>query len=180
MWIRILCIESAKTVNEMTLNELLKLTTLWTTGPRSPDFISHQLDCNNCCKRMWDRNVFPQAPYSPDLVYSDYYPGANSEWIQVFGSTFDPNFHFHGQFWIHWIHFEYCIYPKYSHPLLFTLYLSSTSPFYYLWMHHENMPIYFDPLKPHFYVQCSKPGFYRCIHYFSYFCSKILIYGYSL
>ena len=31
--IRILYIESAKTVNEMTLNELVKLTTLWTTGP---------------------------------------------------------------------------------------------------------------------------------------------------
>ena len=26
-------IESAKTVKEMTLNELVKLTTLWTTGP---------------------------------------------------------------------------------------------------------------------------------------------------
>ena len=33
--IRILCIESPKTVNEMTLNELVKLTTLWTTGPWS-------------------------------------------------------------------------------------------------------------------------------------------------
>ena len=33
--IRILYIESAKTVNEMILNELVKLTTLWTTGPRS-------------------------------------------------------------------------------------------------------------------------------------------------
>ena len=32
--IRILCIESAKIVNEMALNELVKLTTLWTTGPR--------------------------------------------------------------------------------------------------------------------------------------------------
>ena len=32
--IRILYIESAKTVNEMTLYELVKLTTLWTTGPR--------------------------------------------------------------------------------------------------------------------------------------------------
>ena len=31
----ILCIESAKTVNEMTLNELVKLTVLWTTGPRT-------------------------------------------------------------------------------------------------------------------------------------------------
>ena len=32
--IRKLYIESAKTVNEMTLDELVKLTTLWTTGPR--------------------------------------------------------------------------------------------------------------------------------------------------
>ena len=31
--IRILYIESTKTVNEMTLNELVKLTTLWTTRP---------------------------------------------------------------------------------------------------------------------------------------------------
>ena len=31
--IRIIYIESAKTVNEMTLSELVKLTTLWTTGP---------------------------------------------------------------------------------------------------------------------------------------------------
>ena len=31
--IRLLFIKSAKTVNEMTLNELVKLTTLWTTGP---------------------------------------------------------------------------------------------------------------------------------------------------
>ena len=31
--IRILCIETTKTVNEMTLNALVKLTTLWTTGP---------------------------------------------------------------------------------------------------------------------------------------------------
>ena len=33
--IRILYIESAKTVNDMTLNELVKLTMLWTTGPWS-------------------------------------------------------------------------------------------------------------------------------------------------
>ena len=32
--IRILYIEVSKTVNEMTLNELVKLTMLWTTGPR--------------------------------------------------------------------------------------------------------------------------------------------------
>ena len=30
---RILYIESTKTVNEMTFNELIKLTTIWTTGP---------------------------------------------------------------------------------------------------------------------------------------------------
>ena len=51
--IRILYIESAKTVNEMTLNELVKLTTLWTTGPWSstasmapsllPKFLSRRL-----------------------------------------------------------------------------------------------------------------------------------------
>ena len=35
--IKILYIESAKTVNEMTLNELVKLTTLWTTGPSKFD-----------------------------------------------------------------------------------------------------------------------------------------------
>ena len=36
--------------------------------------------------------------------------------------------------------------------------------------HHENMLMYFDPLKPHFYN--SKTGVYRGIHYFSYLCSK--------
>ena len=39
--IRILYTESAKTVNKMTLNELVKLTMLWTTGPR---FI-HNTNC---------------------------------------------------------------------------------------------------------------------------------------
>ena len=36
--IRILYIESTKTVNEMTLNELVKLTMLWTTGPSLLNF----------------------------------------------------------------------------------------------------------------------------------------------
>ena len=31
--ISILYIESAKTINEMTFNKIVKLTTLWTTGP---------------------------------------------------------------------------------------------------------------------------------------------------
>ena len=38
--IRILYIKSAKTVIEMTLNKLVKLTTLWTTGPCA--FVFHQ------------------------------------------------------------------------------------------------------------------------------------------
>ena len=32
-----------------------------------------------------------------------------------------------------------------------------------LLIHHENIPIYFDPLKPHFYK--VKNGVYRVIHY---------------
>ena len=36
----------------------------------------------------------------------------------------------------------------------------------------------FDPLKPHFLD--SKPGVYRGIHYFSYFCSKNIDCGYLL
>ena len=49
--IRILYIESAKTVNEMTLNELVKLTTLWTTVPcmlsfNTMTFFSWYYNCN--------------------------------------------------------------------------------------------------------------------------------------
>ena len=40
---------------------------------------------------------------------------------------FEAKFHFHGKFWIN---LGYHIYSRYSHPLLFTLYFSSTSPFY--------------------------------------------------
>ena len=38
--IRLLYIESAKTVNEMTLNELVKLTMLWTIGPDCLDALA--------------------------------------------------------------------------------------------------------------------------------------------
>ena len=47
--IRILYIESAKTGNEMTLNELVKLTTLWTTGP----CIDKQAAYNGIIKALW-------------------------------------------------------------------------------------------------------------------------------
>ena len=62
--IRILCIESAKTANEMTFNELVKLTMLWTTGPCKLFFIKltehsiyHCNVCNvmmqHCCHIFW-------------------------------------------------------------------------------------------------------------------------------
>ena len=44
---RILYIESTKTVNEMTLNELVNLTTLWTAGPRP------LLSINIFCSIQW-------------------------------------------------------------------------------------------------------------------------------
>ena len=52
--IRILYIESAKTVKEMTLNELVKLTTLWTTGPRHIWLVP---------MRYWVRNLYYQWLY---------------------------------------------------------------------------------------------------------------------
>ena len=42
--ISILYLESAKTVNEMTLNELVKLTTLWTTGHRAQGSVVQSID----------------------------------------------------------------------------------------------------------------------------------------
>ena len=47
--IRILYIESAKTVNEMTLNELVKLTTLWITGPCMSCRIKNLIYVIRCC-----------------------------------------------------------------------------------------------------------------------------------
>ena len=47
---------------------------------------------------------------------------------------FDTKFYFHGNFWINLLSLGYHVYPKYLHLLLFILYFSSTSPFYYLRM----------------------------------------------
>ena len=66
--IRLLCIESAKTVNEMTLNELVNLTTLWTTGPWSFTCLSvtktakfdHPKDF---CSVFAQRNTIPVCLY---------------------------------------------------------------------------------------------------------------------
>ena len=57
--IRILCIESAKTVNEMTLNELVKLTTLWTTGPST----------FRMKKSVLSGAVFTRVPKAPQSSY---------------------------------------------------------------------------------------------------------------
>ena len=47
--ISILCIESPKTINEMTLNEVVKLTMLWTTGPWSHSaVIKMNVVCKTC------------------------------------------------------------------------------------------------------------------------------------
>ena len=57
---RILYIESAKTVNEMTLNELVKLTTLWTTGPWYGEMIHfHGRQCQTDFVPFW-KGVFPR------------------------------------------------------------------------------------------------------------------------
>ena len=53
--IRILYIESTKTVNEMTLNELVKLTALWTTGPKSSQTY------NSCTPVKCDNTVVDKA-----------------------------------------------------------------------------------------------------------------------
>ena len=56
---RKLYIESAKTVNEMTLNELVKLTTLWTTGPRITNSV--ELDEMACYKHSSGSGLFAQV-----------------------------------------------------------------------------------------------------------------------
>ena len=66
--IRILCIESAKTVNEMTLNELVKLTTLWTTGPRT--LTSENVPSDMCAqRRLWSTCAFAENDYNLNWVH---------------------------------------------------------------------------------------------------------------
>ena len=65
--IRILCIESARRVNEMTLNELVKLTTLWTTGPR---FVhcQHLMHATFFLTTGCNMNAISLCPWSVDVV----------------------------------------------------------------------------------------------------------------
>ena len=62
--IRILCIESAKTFNEMILNELVKLTTLWTTGP-------WLRICNAFTKESHGTQA-PKVPYTLKVPYEGF------------------------------------------------------------------------------------------------------------
>ena len=66
--IRILCSESAKTVNEMTLNELVKLTTLWTTGPRLQSDYLIQFVVNSWYK--FKHLMTNRCSANPDLLAS--------------------------------------------------------------------------------------------------------------
>ena len=67
--IRILCIECAKTVNEMTLNELVKLTTLWKNWTqknrqqRPGWYFTHaQDDLNPLILRMFEDTLLTEPP----------------------------------------------------------------------------------------------------------------------
>ena len=71
--IKIMYIESAKTVNEMTLNELVKLTTLWTTGPwcaRKQTIISNKKTVSD--NRSWTVGTYSKlniANYLVELIW---------------------------------------------------------------------------------------------------------------
>ena len=73
--IRILCIESTKTVNEMTLNELIKLTTLWTTGPLYIKWIVYI-----CWFFLYLQIDFTMAHLMSDK-YSSRNRGKNLRWV---------------------------------------------------------------------------------------------------
>ena len=61
--IRILYIESTKTVNEMTLNELVKLTTLWTTGLSMPKIFQLWTDRQSATEGH-HRELFESQPFN--------------------------------------------------------------------------------------------------------------------
>ena len=60
-------IEAAKTVNEMTLNELVKLTTLWTTGPSFASFM-----CS-----LFPRTTLIDFSFMKDLIQLRFYGPVN-------------------------------------------------------------------------------------------------------
>ena len=70
-------IESAKTVNEMTLNELVKLTTLWTTGPRTHPKPTNSTENDNSSltplSLLFSHTIYePNSPERPEeLILSE-------------------------------------------------------------------------------------------------------------
>ena len=66
--IRILCIESTKTVNEMTLNELIKLTMLWTTGPWIALWSYH------IYLKHWDRQAWAKSADPDHMLQNTIHP----------------------------------------------------------------------------------------------------------
>ena len=70
---RILYIESAKTVNEITLNEFVKLTTLWTTGPRSMLAMTSPLHNMTQKRNKWFFKT----------IYQEIKFDRNSKWIEA-------------------------------------------------------------------------------------------------
>ena len=91
--IRILYIEYSKTVNVMTLNKLVKLTTLWTTGPR-------QLKClNSRISTVNDYGIWIFKVIKGLFVLRLYSPvnPNGSCWVQSVYLTSLPNHTFTGQ-----------------------------------------------------------------------------------
>ena len=70
--IRILYMESAKTVNEMTLNELVKPTMLWTTGPWIQILLRDVKWIHFEGRQLW-QNCFPPSEKRSTLIGKKFY-----------------------------------------------------------------------------------------------------------
>ena len=112
--IRILYIVSAKTVNEMTLHQLVKLTKLWTTGPRWTMNYSEQLVYlyslirvltvhfyNGCCRMgiYWANKTEQTAQISRltwacvvCIGHTGHFFGIGPIWLQCTSVCIHPNY----------------------------------------------------------------------------------------
>ena len=84
--IRILCIESAKTVNEMTLNKLIKLTMLWTTGPWFPKPEYPEKNYRTFCCRIWHLTCDSRSGTSGERSYT-----VNSRYLEFQGTVWNTS-----------------------------------------------------------------------------------------
>ena len=104
------------------------------------DFFLILLSLSNVCLHLFCRRLFPSYGMSRIFLCCKWEDNIklkivvsrrmNSEVVRGLQFSCKPRFvstvQFHGKFWVN---LGYRIYPKYPHPLLFTLY-SSRSPFY--------------------------------------------------